>query len=146
MQHNLEIRQAEKKDLVQLTALMRELGYPATPAEMQERMDAIGAHPDYVTLLACRGGAVVGMLGASRHYYYERNGSYVRILALVTHAANRKTGVARALLSAIESWAKKQGAVSLILNCGNREERAVAHRFYANRGFRPKSTGYVKML
>jgi GNAT superfamily N-acetyltransferase len=146
MQADVIIRKAGEEDGQALAELMNELGYPTTPADMQGRMEAIRQHPDYVTLLACTGDAVVGMLGASRHFYYERNGSYVRILALVTHTAYRKSGVAQSLLAAIESWARQGGAVSLILNCGNREERAVAHRFYAARGFKAKSTGYVKML
>jgi GNAT superfamily N-acetyltransferase len=143
---SLLIRPATIQDTGALTSLMNELGYQTTPAQMAQRLEIILQQPCYTTLLACHEGLVVGMAGASRNFYYERNGSYVRILALVTHTHYRKMGVGKTLLQAVESWARQLGATTLILNCGNREERKAAHLFYRNRGFEPKSTGYVKTL
>lgn len=142
----LVVRQANKEDTGALTYLMNELGYPTSLAEMTQRLEAIFQHPDYGTWVACHEGEVVGMAGASHNYYYERNGSHVRILALVTHTHYRKMGVADTLLRSVEAWARQLGATTLILNCGNREERKTAHQFYRNRGFEPKSTGYAKGL
>ena len=142
----LVVRQANKEDTGALTHLMNELGYAATPQEMTQRLEAIFQHADYATWVACHEGEVVGMAGASHNLYYERNGSYVRILALVTHTHYRRMGVADTLLRVVEAWARQLGANSLILNCGNREERKAAHQFYRNRGFEPKSTGYAKGL
>jgi GNAT superfamily N-acetyltransferase len=142
----LTIRQADNRDIGALADLMNQLGYKTTTANMAQRMDTIFQHPDYKTFVACYEGVVAGMAGACRNYYYEHNGSYVRITALVTHADCRKMGVGKALLEAVESWAKQVGATSLLLNCGNREERKQAHEFYRNRGFVAKSTGYAKSL
>lgn len=146
MNPNITIRNAREEDAPALAQLMNELGYPTLSTEMHKRMQAILPHPSYVTLLACLENDMVGMLGACHQHYYEHNGSYVRILALVTSAQHRKRGVAQALLAAAETWAREQGAGALVLNCGNREERAAAHKFYAARGFRARSTGYVRML
>jgi GNAT superfamily N-acetyltransferase len=142
----LTARQANKEDTGAITQLMNELGYATTLAEMTQRLETIFQHSDYATWVACHEGVVVGMAGASRNYYYERNGSYVRIVALVAHTHYRKMGVGKTLLRAVEDWARQLGATTLILNCGNREERKAAHQFYRNQGFEPKSTGYAKGL
>lgn len=146
MKQEIVIRTARQEDAAALAELMNELGYPSTQAQMSERMEAILLQPAYTTLLACLGDSIVGMLGACHQHYYEHNGSYVRILALVTHKDHRKIGVAQTLLAAAEDWARERDAGALVLNCGNREERAAAHKFYAARGFRARSTGYVRML
>jgi len=33
-----------------------------------------------------------------------------------------------------------------MLNSGNREERKIAHKFYLNRGYKDKTTGFSKPL
>jgi GNAT superfamily N-acetyltransferase len=86
------------------------------------------------------------MVGASIGYYYEHDGTYLRVLAMVTSATTRNKGIATALLTAVEEWGKEQGASSVFLNSGNRKEREAAHAFYLKRGFDAKSTGFVKKL
>ena len=143
---SLLIRQANKGDINVLTTLMNELGYNTLPEEMAERFNNIILQPNYNTLVACYKGTVAGMIGASHHYFYEQNGSYIRIVALVTLEAFREMGIGHALLQAIEHWAKEIGATSILLNCGNREVRKKAHEFYHKRGFESKSIGYLKKI
>lgn len=142
----LIIRQADKGDINSLIVLMNTLGYNTTAEEMSKRFTNILLQPNYHTLVACYNGVVRGMIGASHHYFYEQNGTYVRIVALVTLPDYRKMGIGQALLQAVESWAKKIGATSILLNCGNREERKTAHEFYCKRGLEAKTTGYLKKL
>ena len=142
----LIIRQANKGDIDALTTLMNELGYNTLPEEMSERFSNISLQSNYNTLVACHKDIVTGMIGASHHYSYEQNGTYIRIVALVTLEAFREMGIGHALLQAIEHWAKQIGASSILLNCGNREVRKKAHEFYRKRGFESKSIGYVKRL
>jgi GNAT superfamily N-acetyltransferase len=144
--NSLIIRQASKDDIRVLADLMSELGYDTTPEEMSERLDNIILQSHYYTLVACYNDTVTGMVGASHHYFYERNGIYVRIVAFVTLSAYRKIGIGQALLAAIEHWAKEIGANSILLNCGNREARKTAHEFYSKRGYEARSTGYMKKI
>jgi len=45
-----------------------------------------------------------------------------------------------------EKWAIGQEATYIMLNSGNREERKIAHKFYLNRGYKDKTTGFSKPL
>ena len=110
------------------------------------RYSSISSHPDYKTFVACSGRIVTGMAGAMQSFFYEQNGIYVRVLALVTVPSFRYQGIGNALLEVVEKWASGIGAKSVLLNCGNREERQAAHDFYQKRGYVIKSSGYLKRL
>jgi GNAT superfamily N-acetyltransferase len=143
---NIQIRDAFEEDSSALSSLVTELGYPTTPEQMEVRLRSITEQPGHKTLIAEVGGTIVGMVGACIGYYYEHDGTYLRVLAMVTSATIRNKGIATALLTAVEEWGKEQGASSVFLNSGNRKEREAAHAFYLKRGFDAKSTGFVKKL
>lgn len=142
----LLIRPANGDDAAPLAALMTELGYLTTEEDMRERFRTIEREAHYKTFIAEYRGEVVGMAGALKSYYFELNGSYVRLAALVTKEAYRSQGVGKALVEAAEQWAREIGANAIVLNCGNRAERTAAHIFYQRRGFEAKSTGYMKRI
>jgi GNAT superfamily N-acetyltransferase len=142
----IALRDAELKDIEVLARLMTELGYPTSTVEMGQRFVEISADNKFKTIICEYEGVVAGMAGGYRSLFYEKNGSYVRITALVTSKAFRNKGIGKALITAFENWASENGANALILNCGNREERIAAHKFYLEVGFTPKSTGYAKTL
>lgn len=133
-------------DISSLTELTHQLGYPTTEHEMQGRMTAIAQHPDYETAVAVLGEKIAGYIGMSRQLFWEQNGCFVRIQALVVDAAFRGYGVGRKLIEFAEDWGRQAGAHLLILNCGNKPERADAHQFYPRMGFQAVSTGYRKNI
>ena len=69
---------------------------------MRDRLAAILAQPDYQTLVAEVDGRIAGMAGICVGYFYEQNGRYGRILALVVDAGCRGRGVGSALVLAAE--------------------------------------------
>jgi N-acetylglutamate synthase-like GNAT family acetyltransferase len=140
------IRQAKESDVHALAALMNELGYATTVAEMQTRYELISSHPDHATWVAVCNTEVAGMIGLIKNIYYEKNGLYIRVGALVVNAAYRNRGLGKALLQKATDWANELGITQLYLTSGNREERKVAHAFYQRLGFEPRSTGFVKTL
>jgi GNAT superfamily N-acetyltransferase len=144
--NQIKTRDADARDVDVLARLISELGYPTTSIEMLQRLEPILSNNTFKTIICELDGVVVGMAGGYRSSYYEKNGSYVRITALVTSEAYRKNGVGETLVLAFESWGKTIGANALILNCGNRPERDAAHKFYKKIGFSARSTGYVKLL
>ena len=123
---------------------MNELGYDTTPKEMERRFRDIQRHADYKTLVAIIETTIVGMVGLTKDLFYERNGIYVRVVALVTKSKFRNRGVGRQLMTAVEDWAKMIGANTVLLNCGNRDERIIAQQFYKKLGYQVKSSGYIK--
>jgi GNAT superfamily N-acetyltransferase len=146
MQHDLFSREFQPSDLPEITALMGELGYPTTLAEMTVRMEHISSNSDYRTLVVVKEREVVGMVGMMRCWFWEQNGFYVKIQALVVKSTARRMGVGEHLVGCAESWARSIGASAIFLNSGNKEERKAAHAFYPRMGFEHKSSGYVKQL
>lgn len=86
------------------------------------------------------------IIGLNKNYFWEQDGFYIRIQALVVGKTHRRLGIAQKLVEAVEKLAKEMGASAILLNCGNREEREAAHRFYPKIGFEAKSTGYIKKI
>ena len=145
-ERKLIIREAEPEDIFALTQLINELGYDTTKDEMKIRFENIQNHKDYKTFVLTIDTQVSGMIGLTKNYFYEQNGIYIRVLALVTSNEFRQNGIGRKLMEAAENWAKEIGADTVLLNCGNREERAIAQLFYKKIGYQIKSSGFVKKL
>lgn len=144
----IRIREAEINDLdiFALTKLMNDLGYETTNNEMKIRFTNIQKHEDYKTYLATADGEVVGMVGMTKNYFYEQNGIYVRILALIISTRFRNRGIGSLLMGESENWAREIGANRILLNCGNKEDRKIAQQFYQKIGYQIKSSGFFKKL
>jgi GNAT superfamily N-acetyltransferase len=142
----VSIRDAVPGDIAALTVLINELGYPTSTDEMRARFDLIYGHPDYKTIVAVINGEIVGMAGLCKGLFYEMNGMYMRILALVVKDTNQDMGIGKLLISASETWAAAEGLKAVFINCGNRPEREKAHEFYRGHGYVVKSSGYFKLL
>lgn len=140
------IRDSNASDINALASLITQLGYNTTEQEFKERYCKIEKHSDYKTLIGFIGNKIVAMAGLQRGMFYESDGTYIRILALIVDREFRKTGIAKKIIESVELWAKEINATALLLNCGNREERDIAHLFYNKMGFKAKSTGYIKWL
>jgi len=140
------IRDANNDDIEAITLLMADLGYPNTVAEMEAKMKNIFSHPDYRTILAVLNGEIVGFSGLMKGFSFERSGRYVRIISFVVKKSARNKGVAKQLIKASEEWAIEQGADSVVISSGNREERLDAHAFYQRSGYIIKSSGFFKPM
>jgi GNAT superfamily N-acetyltransferase len=140
------IRDGHTSDLAALTLLVNELGYPTTLEEMKGRFLKISVHPDYKTIVAILNSEVVGMAGLAKGLFYEKNGAYLRVLALVVKQNSRGMGIGKVLLTAAEDWAREQYLTTVLINCGNRDEREHAQKFYHEMGYAIKSSGFVKHL
>ena len=113
---------------------------------MKIRFSNIQRHADHKTFVATIDTNIVGMVGLTRNLFYERNGIYVRVVALVAKSEFRNIGIGKKLMGAAEDWAKDIGANTVLLNCGNRDERKIAQQFYRNLGYQVKSSGFIKNI
>ena len=134
----LIVRSAQSEDVEALANLMTDLGCPTSSEDMYRRFEAISADPSYATLVAERGGKVLGMVGLHFERLYESDGNFARIMALVVGSEHRGRGVGRILISAAEDWARRRGATDVMLTTHKR--RTDAHRFYLSMGY--EATGY----
>ncbi len=142
----MDIREATINDVPDLVSLMEQLGYPTSIDKFKMRFNTITANQSYHTLVADMNGKIVGMAGLCTGLFYEYDGLYVQIVAFVVNTNYRRKGIGEKLIQEVESWAKKQGAIAIALNSGNRKEREAAHHFYTSMGYKAKSTGFGKSL
>ncbi len=138
------IRDAKLTDAPTLAALMCELGYKTTPAEMRRRLRSILDDVNYRTLVAEVDGKVCGMIGTLAYASYEHNDPSGRILALVTLANARRRGIGRALIASAEK-AFAQKAVTRV-SLDTRLTRKDAHKFYESLGYERNGWRFVKQL
>ncbi|MBM7702804.1 GNAT family N-acetyltransferase [Metabacillus iocasae] len=142
----MNIRLIEVKDAPAIAQLMTQLGYITTEKQMQDRLNKLKHHEDYEGIVAEQDGTIVAFVGLHDGLLFKDDQSYVRVIAFVVDETCRGQGIGTALLKEVERWAKQKGATSVTLNSGNRTERKDAHHFYIERGFQPKSTGFVKKM
>jgi GNAT superfamily N-acetyltransferase len=140
----MEIRSATPRDLGVLVELLGELGYPAAPGAVRERLRRILAAPDAGVLLAASGKEVAGLIGFQLIESLEREAPQCRITTLVTAAARRRSGVASGLLAAVEAVAAARGCDRLEVTTRPTREDALA--FYLGAGFAERPRRMVKGL
>jgi len=146
MENKILIRDFQTEDLPFLTELTLQLGYPSTLEQMTKRMEIILKLETYWTLVAVQGDKVIGYTGFNKNYFWEQDGFFIKIQALVVHQSYRRMGVGKMLMDSVEKFAKQINAKQIVLTSGNREERETAHKFYPQMGFDPSSTAYKKIL
>ncbi|WP_214797827.1 MULTISPECIES: GNAT family N-acetyltransferase [unclassified Exiguobacterium] len=140
----VRIRTAENRDIVVLAELMGELGYPTTEEQMAKRFMTIQQDSNYHTFIAVEDQEIVGMIGCFKGLSYEKDESYIRIVALVVKSSRRKNGIGALLVNHVQEWAYQQEIMKIAVNTGNR--RVVSHEFYKKIGFEGTGTGYYKSL
>ncbi|MGT2964542.1 GNAT family N-acetyltransferase [Streptococcus acidominimus] len=140
------IRTYQEEDAVACQQLLSELGYPSQLADLQGRFRQLLAKQEYDLLVFEQGGQVIGLIGYAQMYFFERSGTYLRILALVVDSKYRKQGVATALLDKVKAIGKEAGCQALALNSGLGNDRQIAHRFYEHYGFEKKAIGFAYQL
>lgn len=140
------VRAPRQSDAAAIAALSGQLGYPADAAAVIRRLAAAGAADPGVSLVAEDAhGAVCGFARAlPQHFITEE--PFVELAALVVDDAARGSGVGKALLAAIEAWARQQGFGALYVRSNVVRERA--HRFYLREGYaeRKRQAVFFKAL
>lgn len=137
-----EIRAASMADASALARLMTQLGYPTAVGEMEARLTGLLAHSDYQTLVAESNGGLVGMIGVRLGRYYEKNGIYGQIVALVVESEHQGQHIGSTLIAEGERWLKTRGVGTALVNSG--AHRQAAHRFYEHLGYQMTGIRLVK--
>lgn len=138
------IREATLDDARAIAALITALGYPTNAGDMRSRLEGLLGDPVYATFVAELGGEVAGVAGACTARFYEKNGLYARLVALVVSEDSHGKGVGAALVRAVERWANTKGAIEIFLNSG--VQREGARRFYEKLGYRVTGVRFSKEL
>lgn len=131
--NELRIRLAKIGDAVPLAELTGQLGYPATPAEIRERMKGIRPAVQHALFVAeTKDAEVIGWIHVSKQPLLEAE-IVAQINGLVVAERHRSLGVGVRLLDAAEDWARKHGCKGMSVRSNVIRERA--HQFYERNGF-----------
>jgi ribosomal protein S18 acetylase RimI-like enzyme len=138
----IAVRKAKVADSEGIARLVSDLGYPTTAGQMGKRLEPILRDGSYETLVACDDGQIVGFVGTRIGSLYEDDVQYGQIMALAVATEYQRRGIGRMLIHAAESGLVARGARILVVNSGN--QRADAHAFYENLGYRFTGRRYKK--
>ena len=134
------VRPPRLEDAAALAELSGQLGYPATPAEIEERLAAVAGN-DHAAVLVATDAAdrPIGWV----HVELKRTlvaPLTAQIMGLVVDAAVRSGGIGHVMLRAAEAWVAGQGCRHMVV--GTRITRERAHRFYTREGYTLEKTSH----
>ena len=138
------IREAIDSDLLALTSLTAELGYPDSEEEIGRRFAIISTQPDHKIFVAQEDDLIIGLVSVHSLDILFGASKIGRITALVVNSKYRGKGIGKLLVDKAEEVAKSAGCDRLELTSNNR--RIDAHRFYERMGFEGTSTRFVKAI
>jgi len=130
----MQIRLAQTTDADAVNELLQQLGYAqgdagATAGRIQEWDD----DPASAAYVAEADGEVLGVIAVHTCPFFERAGSWGRIVALVVDEHARGKGVGGELVAAAEEFARSRGCLRMEVTSSDR--RVDAHAFYQGRGY-----------
>ena len=126
-------------DAPALAGLSAELGYPASPGEMAERLEQLLVKPDHGIFVA-EYNMVAGWIHVTIVHSLE-SGAFAEIRGLVVAKSHRGAGIGTQLVRKAEDWAQTHGCRRIRVRTNTIREDAKA--FYHKRGFAPKKTQEV---
>lgn len=129
----LKIRLAKIRDAARLAGLSTQLGYPATPDQIRQRLRGIRPAAQHTVLVAeTKADGVIGWLHVSKQPLLEGD-VRAEVNGLVVAEDHRSLGAGAQLLAAAENWARKHGCKGMSVRSNVIRERA--HQFYERNGY-----------
>ncbi len=128
----LRIRRARLSDAARLAELSGQLGYPASRAEIVQRMKRMRRAAQHAIFVAESDKTVMGWLHVSVTPVLEVP-LCAEVNGLIVDEAQRSVGTGAELLEAAERWAASKGCKSMSVRSNVIRERA--HEFYLRNGY-----------
>ena len=127
-----KIRRARLRDAARIAELSGQLGYPASRAEIVQRMKRMRPAAQHAIFVAETEKKVMGWLHVSVTPLLEVV-LRAEVNGLVVDENHRSVGAGAQLLDAAERWATKKGCQSMSIRSNVIRERA--HAFYLRQGY-----------
>jgi GNAT superfamily N-acetyltransferase len=141
MRYRITIRAACESDADAIAGLMGGLGYPSTPAEIEQRLCEISSRGGSRVVVAEVDDAVVALVSIHLIPMLHAAGSTGRVTAFVVADGYRGSGIGRQTMDAAVGWAWESDCRKLEVTPG--DERSDAHRLYERIGFVKANRRYV---
>jgi GNAT superfamily N-acetyltransferase len=137
------VRPATEADAASMSVLFAQFEHP-TPAEpIPARLARLLSH-DGQALVASDDTGLLGIATTQIVWSLVEDAPRALLTALVVRDDTRGRGVGRALVTAVEHWARERGAERVVVTTALR--RAGAHAFYERIGFEFTGRRYVKSI
>jgi len=133
----MHIRPLSEGDCVAAAELCTQLGYPSTPPQVERRLRILEGQGLFG---AEEGSRLVGWVHVQTRCELESE-PFAEICGLVVDERLRGQGVGRALVSAAEEWARREGHVEVRVRSNSIRTRT--HRFYQQLGYEVAKTSHV---
>lgn len=143
---NIQIRQCDISDVEAIYELnARELGYDYPKDKTEEKLKQLLESDKDKIFVALIDNDVIGYIHAN-DYDVIYAPHMKNIMGIAVSSGSRKKGIGRALLSAVEDWARESGACGVRLVSG--AARTGAHEFYRHCGYSgdKQQINFKKML
>ena len=141
----MRIRSARGTDAEAVGELLEQLGYPQDgPAAVAARIRTWVGDPAGAVYVADDEGDLQGVVAVHVCPFFEREGAWGRIVALVVSERARGRGVGSRLVAAAESFAERHGCVRMEVTSADR--RTGAHRFYERHGYADETGSSSRFL
>ena len=138
----LKIREAAPRDAQAIAALVTELGYPSTAAEIAKRLAALKRAGE--PALVAEAGGLIGCLTWHVTPNLHRPYPVGRITMLVVAESARRHGAGRALVEEAAARVEKRGCG--LLEVTSNIKRTQAHEFYRRLGFERTSYRFARPI
>lgn len=132
----MKIRPARRTDAPAVDELLGRLGYPqdgGAATTTASRIQTWAQDPSGAVYVAEADEGVLGVVAVHICPFFERDGSWARIVALVVSDGARGRGVGSRLVATAESFAAARGCLRMEVTSAN--HRRAAHTFYEGRGY-----------
>lgn len=134
------LRHARIDDADAIAALATQLGYPTTPEQAAARLSQLLQRADHCVLVAEVDGRVAGWAHVERRLILE-TGEKAELTGLVVDERDRRSGIGRRLVAAVERWARDRGLDAMTVR--SNVARGAAHQFYPGLGYSAVKTQRV---
>ena len=129
----ITIRNAVMADIEAIVRLNgQELGYAYPEEKAREQLKMLLSDASQKILVAQCDGETAGYIHAA-DYLLLYAPKFKNIMGIAVSSAHRRKGIGKALLTAVEVWARETGAVGVRLVSGG--SRTEAHAFYRACGY-----------
>lgn len=138
------IRRATPEDAESIARLLTQLGYPAAASDIPARLARLASRERGAVLVAERSASVVGLATVHILSVINRQQEVAWLTALVVDESARGSGVGRALVAGVETFARESGCERLSVT--THERRADARAFYTRLGLEQTGRRFGKTL
>ncbi|WP_238016028.1 GNAT family N-acetyltransferase [Dactylosporangium sp. AC04546] len=138
------VRRLAVDDTEQVTELLEQLGYPQGETNVAERLQRWVEHPDGASFVWDERGRLLGVIAAHVIPSFEKDGAWLRIVALAVSESARGRGIGTSLVAAAETFGLMRGCSSVEVT--SMRTREGAHAFYRALGYHDRSDAAGRFL